>query len=264
MRGLADAALACASHLQRGREHLAAGRYRAAAAALWQAYRQARRAADAALMAQALNGLGYAYCELGDPLRAEQVILRALSLAGVPALVRGKLLLDLGVARYQQGDDAGAQRCWLQAARWFRRVGEARLGARCRANLGLLHLERRPRRARRLLEAALATLEREGDPLRHRVHTELARVYLQLGQVPAAHAAAERAWEGAVAARDVVELGRVLAVLAELEHAAGRPERARAHFAEALAILGRHDPWELKRCHERAARLGYAVSPHVP
>lgn len=245
--------------VERAQEFLAADRFRSAAAAFLVAYRQARRAGDASGMARALYCLGYIYCLMGDPDRAEEFQRRGLALRGISRDERGKLYLNLGLACYQRGDDAGAAHYWEQAEECFTQSGNERFRARCRSNRGLLLLERHPEQARQLLEAALVALERAGDPERYRTQTELARVYLDLRRLDRARRMAVAAWRGAVQARDVVELGRVLTVLAELDHVEGRHSRARSQFEEALCIFGGRDAWEYKRCYDRALRLGYVV-----
>jgi predicted ATPase/DNA-binding response OmpR family regulator/Tfp pilus assembly protein PilF len=178
----------------------------------------------------------------GRAADAERRLEEALALAREHGFVRGEALASssLGNLYTSTGRPLEALATFERALELHRQVGRpAPLGATL-GNMGVALAELGEwERARELLTEALR-IHRETGNLRLQGgwHQMLAWVAVRQGDRTAAVDDVEQALRIHRQFDDRTNLGRTLLVRAEIEHAAGETERARATWAEAEALLG--------------------------
>lgn len=245
--------------IEQGKNHFLNNRLRPALWEYLRAWRLARRhSKDPELRTGILYSLGTLCMRLGDEVRARRYLHLGLEQKGAPLRNYGILRLNMGLMYYMQGNSQQAAEQWLQAEAIFQEAGEALFLARCRNNLGVIALEQGDlNRAKALLHEAKEELERLGDRESYRTGTELTRLYLQENDIERARMFAEQTMEQVSKSGDIVELGRILCVMAEIYDREGKQDAAQRSLNEALQIFAQHSPWELHRCHQHARKMGY-------
>jgi len=160
-----------AANLLRARAYRSAGRPRRALASAQRAVRQARRAADRCLEAEALARLGASHLDANSPEEAELRLRDAVLLSEEIEFHRGEViaLLHLGILA-TEGERSDAAQLMDRATRKAREAGHHRLeaiGLSIRARID--HLGGDSVRASEGLERALWLLERYGAELVDRI-----------------------------------------------------------------------------------------------
>ena len=180
--------------------------------------------------AAALNSLGMAYLDLGEPPRAQGLLEQALALRRKTGDRRGEALAlhNLGVVRNRLGEPRDALNLFQQALVLRESLGD-RLGrAHTEEQMGLAHASvGQPAEALRRFEAALEIRGATGDPVgRGRVLVSSAEARISLSQFAQAADALRAALDLLRAAGDRSGEARALVALARVERAQGWPANA--------------------------------------
>ena len=247
---------------QLGRAWYKQGKYRKAAHAFLCSLRYARqRKSEAApdLLGKIFVSLGIVFHLSGDSDRAERYIHEGLQDPTIPPSYQGILYLCLGNVRYQRGLDEEAVQAWEKAELILREAGDLSHMSMAMSNRGMLLIDLGDvDQALALLHEAETIKKQIGEEFLYMTETEIARAYTVKGEYEKAKRYAQKALEQAMARRDEAEVGRVLCVLAEIEHWKGKHDSAKEIFHEAFEILCRaKGVWDLHRLYGRARRLGY-------
>jgi putative nucleotidyltransferase with HDIG domain len=150
---------------------------------------------DDELTAEAMNGLGAAYLERGDPAAAEAALEQALALGRHRPALRGRIEQNLGIVANIRGDYRTAFAHYEQSLEAFRAAGDMRMCAIAYHNLGKINADQDQwTAADRYFESSLGIAETLGDrQLRGQVLLNRTEVHLACQRYEDARRSAEEA-----------------------------------------------------------------------
>ncbi len=189
--------------------------------------------------------LGYALSDSGDFTRAEQVVTKALSLAGdsFDPYMRARVYWSKAKLRVDQGDAEAASRYAYQALAALQLTEDLHYTGLAHQLVAHIELEQgKAEEALAHLEQGWRLVERTGSPTERALFlVEEARALARLGD---GERASELAHEITALLEDAEpsEVGRVYALLAEVAADVGDGERAREMYELAIEYLERTTP----------------------
>jgi len=226
----------------------------------------ARREGFDAEEAVCVYSLGVAYWILGDPSRAEELVVQSLdrfrALAGSPELITSPV--NIAEIRSSQPDGRpGLRVVFEDTLQPFLEIScEAAVSYVLANQAGIARDRGELARARALLEESASRFEATGDEA-GRAAVLVRRAYLELseGALAAARGSLEEALELRRRQRDRRGLGLTLAGLGLIDTTAGDYDGAERHLSEAREIFRRAgDRWGLASTLWRTADLAFARS----
>lgn len=231
-----------------GKVHWMRGAYEAAERFALKGLDIRRELGDARSIALSLNNLGLVYQDSGRFTEAQAAWEEALSIrreiGDRPGL--SQTLNNLASTHQDTGDHARATALWNEALELSRQVGDRMRTAVILTNLGeSFYRQGQPERAIEVLREAEATSATLGDRiLEGEILRGLAKAHLLTKHYAVAKGLIERSIQRFTEAKGKPFLGVALRTAGEIEAAGGwstdageAPKRARAHFAEALALF---------------------------
>ena len=233
----------CVAHLRRAAAHELAGEWDLALRVYDDAYQRAIEVRSPESLLEVMSKLGHGYRQAGRSDDAREVLELVLEVA----TLRGELSYaaratnGLGILRYNHGDLAGAEACYLAARQLAVDARNERVLGEIEQNLGIVATIRGDlNEAAARYAAGLQHLEAAGN---HRgaasVLTNLGMLHVDMGDLDKADECFRRALEICAHSGDVVVAGNVHLNRTEMFLARGEPENARASCDEAFETYSR-------------------------